>query len=246
MKLVSFAAIGMVLWCGIALAQDEKKEPPKPDTRTLREKASSIVGWGMAMQFKGTLKELRLDEKAMLEAFQQAMQDMSAIKPEEMQAKMKADEAVMKAYMDELTAILRKPGDDFLAENKKKKDVVTTNSGLQYKVLKQGKGKSPKATDQVKAHFRGMLIDGTEFDSSYKSGAPVTLSLQTSMLGMTEALQLMKVGDKWQIFLPTQLAFNDQPPLSMIPRFAALVFELELVDVLPPAANQPLPLKPQK
>ncbi len=129
-------------------------------------------------------------------------------------------------------------GEKFLAENAKKKGVTTTESGLQYEVLKQGDGPRPKATDQVKVHYRGTLLDGTEFDSSYSRGQPVTFPLNGVIKGWTEALQLMPVGSKYKIYLPASLAYGEQGAGNKIAPNAALVFEVELLDIVTPDSGK--------
>jgi FKBP-type peptidyl-prolyl cis-trans isomerase len=120
----------------------------------------------------------------------------------------------------------------FLAENGKKKGIVTTASGLQYKVLKAGSGPSPKATDQVDVNYRGSLLDGTEFDSSYTSGQPATFPVNHVIPGWTEALQLMKPGAKYKLFIPPKLAYDlNSPPGAPIPPGSLLVFDVELVSI---------------
>jgi FKBP-type peptidyl-prolyl cis-trans isomerase FklB len=118
----------------------------------------------------------------------------------------------------------------FLAENGKQQGVETTKSGLQYKVLKQGSGVSPALTDTVRCHYRGTLLDGTEFDSSY-GGQPAEFPVNRVIPGWTEALQKMKVGDKWQLFVPADLAYGMQPPGPPIQPNSLLVFEVELLGI---------------
>jgi FKBP-type peptidyl-prolyl cis-trans isomerase len=122
-------------------------------------------------------------------------------------------------------------GKAFLEENAAKPGVVTLDSGLQYLVLTEGDGKSPKATDTVSVHYRGTLIDGTEFDSSYKRGKPTSFPVNRVIAGWTEALQLMQVGDKWQLTIPSELAYGSRSPGAGIPPNAVLVFEVELLSV---------------
>ena len=129
----------------------------------------------------------------------------------------------------------------FLAENGKKPDILTTASGLQYKVLSAGTGASPKTTDEVTVNYRGTLISGTEFDSSYKRGQPANFQVNRVIPGWTEALGLMKPGAKWQLFIPPQLAYDlrSAPP---IPPGSLLIFEVELLSVkAAPSAAQPAP-----
>jgi len=123
----------------------------------------------------------------------------------------------------------------FLDENKTKPGVQVLPSGLQYKVLKDGTGRTPTVNDRVKAHYRGTLIDGTEFDSSYKRGEPSEFALKGVrgvIPGWTEALQLMKEGAKWQLFIPPDLAYKEQGSRGAIPPNAALIFEIELLEIL--------------
>ena len=119
----------------------------------------------------------------------------------------------------------------YLEENSKQQGVVTTESGLQYKVLTEGEGVSPELNSTVDVHYRGTLVDGTEFDSSYSRGEPATFPVGNVIPGWTEALQLMKEGDKWEITIPAELAYADQGAPPVIPPSAALIFEVELLKV---------------
>ncbi|QDV21697.1 Peptidyl-prolyl cis-trans isomerase Mip precursor [Gimesia panareensis] len=122
-------------------------------------------------------------------------------------------------------------GKKFLADNAKKEGVKTTKSGLQYKVIKSGSGKTPKLTDEVTTHYRGTLIDGTEFDSSYKRKQPATFPVNRVIGGWTEALQLMKEGDKWQLFIPSDLAYGQRGSGPDIGPNEVLIFDIELLKV---------------
>ena len=126
----------------------------------------------------------------------------------------------------------RKEAEAFLAENKTKQGVKTTPSGLQYKVLIEGKGKVPTSNDTVIAHYRGSLINGTEFDSSYRRGEPMEFAVTRVIKGWTEALLMMPVGSKWQLFIPPDLAYGENVPRgSNIPPNSALLFDIELVGI---------------
>ena len=125
----------------------------------------------------------------------------------------------------------KKEGEAFLAENKKKPGVVTLPSGLQYKVIKEGTGKMPTAKDTVTTHYRGTLINGKVFDSSYDRGEPATFPVGGVIKGWTEALQLMKVGSKWQLFIPSELAYGERGTGQDIGPNATLIFDVELLDV---------------
>ena len=123
-------------------------------------------------------------------------------------------------------------GEQFLAENKTKDGVVTTESGLQYKVITMGKGEKPSANSQVKVNYRGTLIDGTEFDSSYSRNEPATFRANQVITGWTEALQLMPVGSKWQLFIPQELGYGSRGAGDVIKPYSALIFEVELLEIV--------------
>jgi len=123
-------------------------------------------------------------------------------------------------------------GQQFLAENGKRAGVVTTESGLQYEVLKEGKGPLPKASEKVKVHYTGMLIEGKVFDSSIERGEPTTFGVTQVIKGWQEALQLMPVGSKWKIFIPQDLAYGPRGAGGEIPPYAALIFEMELLEIV--------------
>src|SRR6266702_3752603 len=130
-------------------------------------------------------------------------------------------------------------GAKFLEENKKKDGVKTTASGLQYKVIKDGTGAQPKATDTVTVNYRGTLINGTEFDSSYKRGQPATFPLNGVIKGWTEGVQLMKTGSKYQFFVPANLGYGERAVSPDIGANATLIFEVELLEIKPPATPAP-------
>ncbi|MEP6685834.1 MAG: FKBP-type peptidyl-prolyl cis-trans isomerase [Verrucomicrobiota bacterium] len=132
-------------------------------------------------------------------------------------------------------------GEVFLAENKKKEGIKTTASGLQYKVLKEGTGPTPKVSDSVTTHYRGTLIDGKEFDSSYKRGEPATFPVSGVIKGWTEALQLMKVGSKYQLFVPYALAYGERGAGQDIGPNETLIFEVELLGIKAPEAKPAAP-----
>ena len=126
----------------------------------------------------------------------------------------------------------KEAGEKYLAENAKKEGVITTKSGLQYKVLTEGKGKQPTAKDTVMCHYEGFLIDGTVFDSSVQRGEPATFPLQQVIAGWTEGLQLMKEGAKFRFFIPYRLGYGEGGAGASIPPFATLIFDVELIQVM--------------
>ena len=133
--------------------------------------------------------------------------------------------------MKKEAATNKEAGQKFLADNAKKDGVKSLPDGLQYKVIKQGSGDTPKSGDTVETNYRGALIDGKEFDSSAKNGGPVSFPVDAVIKGWTEALQLMPVGSKWQLFIPSELAYGDSGAGNVIPPGATLVFDIELLSI---------------
>lgn len=134
------------------------------------------------------------------------------------------------AAMERKYGANRKAGEDFLKQNGKQKDVVTTASGLQYKVIQKGEGEIPTATQRVRVNYEGRLIDGTVFDSSYKRNEPATFGCNQVIKGWTEALTMMPVGSKWELYIPQELAYGDRD-MSTIPPFSTLIFTVELLGI---------------
>ena len=146
-----------------------------------------------------------------------------------------AREIVNKYFMEleeKMNAENIEKGKAFLAENAKKEGIVTLPSGLQYEVITEGNGKKPNATDRVKCHYEGTLIDGTLFDSSIKRGQPAVFGVNQVIKGWVEALQLMSEGSKWRLFIPSELGYGAQQAGEMIPPHSTLIFEVELIEVL--------------
>ncbi len=166
-----------------------------------------------------------LDDKAI----QEAMNDFRSRVNEAMQAKREEEQAEQAKVAGENIA----KGAAHLEANKAKEGVVTLESGLQYKVLTEGKGKKPTSSDRVKVHYKGTLIDGTQFDSSYDRGQPATFGVTQVIKGWTEALQLMSEGSKWQLTIPSDLAYGEAPR-PKIPGNSVLLFDVELLEVVVP------------
>ncbi len=154
----------------------------------------------------------------------------------EMQKQVRAQQ---QAKSEQASAANKKEGEAFLAENKGKDGVVTLASGLQYKILTEGTGPKPTPTDSVVCNYRGTLINGKEFDSSYKRGQPATFPVNGVIKGWTEALQLMPVGSKWQLFVPSDLAYGDRGAGADIGPGATLVFEVELISIQDKSKDKP-------
>ena len=143
---------------------------------------------------------------------------------------------IVNKYFEELeakmSAVAIEQGKAFLEENKKRPGIVTLPSGLQYEVINEGTGKKPKATDQVRCHYEGTLVDGTLFDSSIKRGQPAIFGVNQVIPGWVEALQLMPEGAKWKLYIPSDLAYGAQGAGEMIPPHSTLIFEVELLEIL--------------
>jgi FKBP-type peptidyl-prolyl cis-trans isomerase FklB len=195
-----------------------------------KEKFSYAVGFQVAQSLKQ--QGANID----LKTFSQAINDvMSGAKLKlSMQEMQSAVENYQKQQMAERASKgeeAKKAGEKFLAENKKKKGVVTTDSGLQYEVIKKGNGKKPAPTDTVVANYRGTLIDGTVFDSSYKRGEPATFGVNKVIPGWQEVLQLMPVGSKYKVFIPSELAYGARGAGATIGPNETLIFEIELLKI---------------
>ena len=134
--------------------------------------------------------------------------------------------------MNNKSSAVKEEGRKFLADNKKRPGVVELPSGLQYEIIKQGTGEKPKATDTIKAHYAGTLINGQEFDNSYKRGEPIILPVGGVIQGWVQALQLMPVGSKWKLYIPSDLGYGDRGAGSAIPGGSALIFEIELLEIV--------------
>jgi len=181
-------------------------------------------------------QSVEYDPALVVQGFKDALTGAKTrITPGEAQAVLKeVQEEVAKeqqAKMKEVGAKNKAEGDAFLAANKSKEGVVTLQSGLQYKILTEGTGPRPTAADTVVCNYRGTLVDGTEFDSSYKRGQPATFPVGGVIKGWTEALQLMSVGSKWQLFIPPDLAYGERGAGADIGPNATLIFEVELVSI---------------
>jgi FKBP-type peptidyl-prolyl cis-trans isomerase len=260
-----FLALALIVCVGTALAQSPAPSPavtpgaaagtaaaPSPSAAPSPRDAAAIdalfkdtkskVSYCIGVQMGTSLRNqpVEVDPKTLAEGIQEAFEGKTA--------KVTVDEArmVINAYlrekMKELSEKNLKDGAAFLEENKKKDGVKVTASGLQYKVVKEGTGPKPKATDTVLVHYRGTLIDGKEFDSSHKRGQPAELGVSQVIPGWTEALQQMGVGAKWNIFVPGKMAYGERPA-GPIPPNSTLLFEIELIEIKGDAAHKDDPKK---
>ena len=176
-----------------------------------------------------------LDMKAIIAGMNAILQKKDA--PNDMEIRMYLNKYAQKAMMAKAEKTL-KEGQKFLEENAKKSGVKTTESGLQYKIEKEGTGPMPADTSVVKVHYKGTLLDGTQFDSSYDRGEPAEFPLNRVIKGWTEALQLMPVGSKWTLYIPSNLAYGPQGTRSGIGPNETLIFEVELLEIVDPNAQK--------
>jgi FKBP-type peptidyl-prolyl cis-trans isomerase FklB len=210
--------------------------------KTPKEKASYAIGQNIG---KGLKKDgVDVDAASLARGIRDAMAgNKPLLTDQEAQAAVMAlaseVRAKQQAKMEIAGAANKKEGDAFLAANKTKDGVITLPSGLQYKILTAGTGPKPTAADKVTCNYRGTLIEGAEFDSSYKRGQPVTFSVGEVIKGWSEALQLMPVGSKWQLFVPSDLAYADHAPSPEIGPNSTLVFEVELLSIAPKTDAKP-------
>jgi len=195
---------------------------------TEHSKISYSLGVLMASSVRSQGAE-NLDIDAVAAAFRDVFQG-NALKISQQDA-MGLVQNYMQSAADKKSSGAKDEGLKFLAENKTKHGITTTASGLQYKALALGNGKTPKANSKVTVHYTGTLLDGTVFDSSVKRGQPATFGVSQVIAGWTEALQLMREGDKWVLYIPYNLAYGERGAGSDIPPYATLIFEVELLEV---------------
>jgi FKBP-type peptidyl-prolyl cis-trans isomerase len=217
---------------------------------TEKEKVSYAIGMNVGSGLHK--QEIDVDPNVLFQGLKDGLSGgKTLMTDEEVRATFTQLQASLKSKQEEKLKVLgeanKKEGDAFLAANKAKEGVVTLPSGLQYKILQQGTGPKPTASDTVVCNYKGTLINGTEFDSSYKRGQPATFPVGRVIKGWTEALQLMPTGSKWQLFIPSDMAYGDHGAGNDIGPNATLIFEVELVSIQekpkPAAAPAPNPEK---
>jgi FKBP-type peptidyl-prolyl cis-trans isomerase len=251
LKLVGCGLVSSALLFSVAVGQEPKKKTETlPDPAAPASKAKAAPGAGGSVKKQAsygigctiaknlTMQGIELDIEQFIQGIRDTVGGSPKMTDQQIAAVLQAFNKEVEAKQTELAkttaAKNKQDGEAYLAANKAKPGVTTTKSGLQYKVLKDGTGPLPKATDAVKVQYEGKLIDGTEFDSSRESG-PITLSVSDFIAGWTDALLMMKVGSKWQLVVPSTLAYGDDArPGSPIPPGSVLVFEVELLGIEKP------------
>jgi len=229
MKTIAILALSIALLPCVSQGQDKTN---KTQLATQKEKVSYSIGLSIGTTWKK--QGVEVDLEPLLQGIKDALAGTNPLLTEqETKEVMTAFQKDLRVKQEEKRKQLgekgKKEGDAFLAENVKKPGVVALPSGLQYKVLTDGQGASPKSNDIATVNYRGALIDGTEFDSSYKRGQPATFAVNGVINGWTEALQLMKPGAKWQLFIPSALAYKETGRGQEIPPNTVLTFDVELL-----------------
>ena len=225
----------VIVVLGILLLASQLSAEEKLALKNQKDKVSYSIGLNIGRNLANDLKKqsIDIDPNILVRGIQDALAGATPLLTDhEIQETMVAFQKEMMAKWEETGKKNKAEGEAFLTENKKKEGVKTLPSGLQYKVIKAGTGKKPKADDTVTVNYRGTLINGTEFDSSYKRGQPATFPVSGGIIpGWTEALQLMGEGAKWQLFIPSNLAYGERGTSGMIGPNATLIFEIELVSI---------------
>ncbi|MEM8945976.1 MAG: FKBP-type peptidyl-prolyl cis-trans isomerase [Planctomycetota bacterium] len=226
MKKLALGACGVILAAGAAWVVAQESLPANPAAQpaaTIAEQYSYAIGLDMGTQFR------RRDTPLDVQNFVAGLQDgLGGGKP-------KFDEETCGNALRQLQTLMASKSmskqQAFLEQNKAQEGVIVTKTGLQYKVIQAGTGATPGPTDTVKCNYRGTLVDGTEFDASARHGGPASFPVNRVIPGWTEALQLMKVGAKWQLFIPAELAYGNNPPGPPIEAGSTLVFDIELLGI---------------
>src|SRR5256884_7303046 len=213
----------------------EKSSPLKDQKDKVSYSLGLNIGFNLGRQ------NVPINPDALVAGIKDAIAGKPQLTPDQIKETMTAFEKDMEQKQKAAADKNASEGTKFLEDNKKKEGVKTTASGLQYKVVKEGTGAQPKANDTVTVNYRGTLINGTEFDSSYKRGEPATFPVNGVIKGWTEALQLMKVGSKYQLFIPPNLAYAERQMGPDIGPNSTLTFEVELVGIQPTGTPAPSP-----
>ncbi len=229
-----FTSVIVIILISLGAASCQENKVKKEDLKTQQDKVSYSIGLDIGRNLKQNAIEVEMEK--FVQGLKDGMKDSTALMTqEEIASCMQQFQQDMMKKKNEQQSVQgeknKKAGEEFLKVNKTTAGVKTTASGLQYKVLKTGSGKTPKASDTVVAHYKGTLIDGTEFDNSYKRNEPLTIPVGGVIKGWTEALQMMKEGDKWMLYIPSELGYGEFGAGNVIGPNATLIFEIELIKV---------------
>jgi len=233
-RLLTLSLLALSFAAPVAAQPPRGPVAPKGKPQSLEEQRSYALGVSVGKGFKA--QDIQLQPNAFLQGVMDAATGGKlAFTENEIREILTTFERELMAQQAERNKVEGKANEEkgtaFLAANAKKEGVKSTKSGLQYKIIKPGNGKMPKATDVVKTHYEGRLIDGTVFDSSYERGEPTSFPVNRVIPGWTEALQLMPVGSKWQLYIPAKLAYGPEGAPPDIPPNATLIFDIELLGI---------------
>lgn len=236
----------IIVAAAVALGGCNKQSEPAADAAEVKldsqeAKVSYILGTNVGGQFKS--EGITVDTDALLAGITDATNDVPPRMTQEeiievLQAFQEEQLAKQEAAFQAAAEANKQEGEKFLADNAAKEGIVTLDSGLQYKIVTEGSGEMPSETDTVQVHYRGTLVDGSEFDSSYRRGEPAEFAVNQVIPGWTEALQLMKEGAKWELFIPPELAYGPGGAGGPIGPNQTLLFEVELLKILPENASE--------
>src|SRR5436190_122608 len=232
-ELCGQSAIVNVSLLALPLLGQEKS----PQLKDQKDKVSYSIGMNIGANL--VKQKVDINPDILAAGIKDMLAGKPQLTPDQVKEVMAQFEKDMEAKQKQAGEKNKTEGAKFLEDNKKKADVKNTASGRHYKVTKEGTGEKPKATDTVSVNYRGTLIDGTEFDSSYKRGQPATFPLNGVIKGWTEGLQLMKTGSKYQLFVPASLAYGERAVSPELGANATLIFEVELLEIKPPATPPP-------
>jgi FKBP-type peptidyl-prolyl cis-trans isomerase FklB len=232
MRFLVITLLGLIAFP--ALGQETTEQPKKLPLKTTRDQASYAIGLNIGRDLKSN--PVSFNTEALLQGIRDILADAEpSLDEQQCRAALQEFQQGMQAAAGQRSRTLgaknKRDGEAFLAANKAKEGVVTLSSGLQYEVINSGNGKSPTGSDTVRTHYHGTLIDGTIFDSSVQRKEPISFAVGGVIRGWTEALKLMKVGDKWRLFVPPELAYGQRGAGDVIGPNATLIFEVELLGI---------------
>ncbi|TLU64699.1 FKBP-type peptidyl-prolyl cis-trans isomerase [Thalassotalea litorea] len=242
----TLVAVAVLAMMGCQEKKQEAEQAPTTKLETPAQKQAYAIGSSMGGYLSKTLKEqqdygFNLDRDLIIQGLSESLAGNSQLTQEEVEKTLMAFEQEVRAKQEEQAKLESDKnlteGQAFMAENAKTEGVEVTESGLQYQVLTEGEGDKPAATDTVKVHYKGTLINGEEFDSSYSRGEPIEFPLNRVIKGWTEGVQLMNVGSKYKFVIPSELAYGPNGT-GPIPANSTLVFEVELLDIIKPEAAE--------
>ncbi|MGD2092612.1 MAG: FKBP-type peptidyl-prolyl cis-trans isomerase [Candidatus Aminicenantes bacterium] len=251
--IIVFVSVALLIVVNVSCTKSTESGSPdkKISLETLQQKGSYIMGYQQGRNLKMRQFDTEIDLDTFIQGLKDAIKGESQIEEKDMNEIFREFFQGVRERLEEKKKVLgeknKAEGEQFLKENAEKEGVTVTESGLQYMVLKEGTGSTPAPTDIVTVHYQGTLIDGTEFDSSYKRGEPAKFPLNRVIKGWTEGLQLMNPGAKYKFFIPSDLGYGDRGQGDRIGPNAVLIFEVELLGFEPaktPAS--PMPGKPEK